>query len=129
VGAGGLVLGAGLAILIWPEPVVAAWPWPTGVLMTRIFAAWFGAFGVGLLWFQVDRDWARVRLLADMLMLAAALDLLVLLVNRGTLPVAGTTFWLYLAHLAGLALLGAAMHLLQLRPANAPSENYPSRAR
>lgn len=120
VGAGALVLVAGLAILIWPAPAVTAWPWPTGVLMTRIFAAWFAAFGVGLLWFHVDRDWARVRLVADMLIVAAALDLLALLVHRSSVPGPSLALWLYVAHLAGLALLGATMHLLQRQPGRAP---------
>jgi hypothetical protein len=112
---GALLLVAGLAILIWPAPVVAAWPWPTGTLITRILAAWFAAFGVGLLWFQVERDWARVRLLADMLILAAGLDLAALVAHRADVPGPSAALWLYGAHLLGLGLLGALMHLLQRR--------------
>lgn len=112
---GALLLVAGLAILARPAAVVAAWPWPTGALTTRIFAAWFAAFGVGLLWFQAERDWARVRLLADMLILAAGLDLAALLLHRADLPGPSPALWLYGVHLLGLALLGALMHLLQRR--------------
>jgi hypothetical protein len=113
--AGALLVAAGLAILTRPGPVVAAWPWPTGALTARIFAAWFAAFGVGLLWFQVERDWSRVRLLATMLILAAGLDLAALIAHRADVPGPSAALWLYGAHLLGLGLLGAAMHLLQRR--------------
>jgi hypothetical protein len=113
--AGALLVAAGLTILAVPGPVVAAWPWPTGALTTRIFAAWFAAFGAGLLWFQVDQDWARVRLLADMLILAAGLDLAALVAHRADVPGPSPALWLYAAHLLGLGLLGALMHLLQRR--------------
>lgn len=113
--AGALLVAAGLAIIVRPAPVVEAWPWPTSALTTRIFAAWFAAFGVGLLWFQVERDWVRVRLLAEMLILAAGLDLAMLLAHRADLPGPSAALWLYGAHLLGLALLGALMHLLQRR--------------
>jgi hypothetical protein len=112
---GALLVTAGLAILVRPAPVVAAWPWPTGTLITRIFAAWFAAFGVGLLWFQVERDWGRVRLLANMLILAAGLDLAALIAHRADVPGPSPALWLYGAHLLGLGLLGALMHLLQRR--------------
>jgi hypothetical protein len=112
---GALLVLAGLAILVWPEPAVALWPWPTGILMTRIFAAWFAAFGVGLLWFHIDRDWQRVRLLADLLILAALLDLAMLALHRADVPAASGNLWIYIAHLVGLGLLGLLMHVLQRR--------------
>lgn len=36
---GMLVVAAGLLLIIWPQPAVALWPWPSGPLMARIFAA------------------------------------------------------------------------------------------
>lgn len=110
---GAVVLCAGLSILAWPEPVVAAWPWPTTPLMTRIFAAWFSAFGVGLLWFLVDGDWERLALLPRLLVAAAALDLTMLLIHRGDLTTTGPGLWLYVAHLLGLMLVGGLLHWLQ----------------
>jgi len=32
--------------------------------MIRIFASWFSAFGVGLLWFLKERDWGRLQNIA-----------------------------------------------------------------
>src|SRR5262245_8466275 len=56
-----LLIGAGIFILAQPQIVVAAWPWPTSPLMVRIFASWFSAFGVGLLWVLAERDWGHMR--------------------------------------------------------------------
>jgi len=115
VSVGALLLVAGVLLLLWPEPAVARWPWPTTALMTRIFAAWFSAFGVGLLWFLVERDWGRLALLATLLIAAAGLDLAVLLVHWRDLVPAGPSLWLYGAHLLGLGLVGALLHWLQWR--------------
>lgn len=110
---GALLLGAGALIMVWPAPFVASWPWPVTPLMLRIFAAWFGAFGVGLLWFLVDNDWERLALLPRLLIGAAGLDLAVLVVHRGDLTTTGPRLWLYVAHLLALAGLGCLMYALQ----------------
>jgi hypothetical protein len=112
---GAAVLAAGLIILIRPAPVVAGWPWATTPLMTRIFAAWFSAFGAGLLWFHVDRDWGRLRQVPNLLIAAAGLDLLLLLAHHGDVAATGPQWWLYCAHLLGIGLLGGVMHWLQWR--------------
>ncbi len=106
---------AGLAVIAFPGPVVANWPWPTSVLMVRIFASWFAAFGVGLLWFRVDGEWTRVRLIPIMMIAAAALDLLMVYVHRADLHPIGPAFWLFLFHLALFGVVGAAMIALQSR--------------
>jgi hypothetical protein len=115
VSVGALLLLAGVLMLLWPEPAVARWPWPTTALMTRIFAAWFSAFGAGLLWFEIERDWGRLALLATLLLAAAGLDLAVLLIHWRALVPAGPSLWLYGAHLLGLGLVGALLHWLQWR--------------
>ena len=107
VGLGALLVVLGLAAIVWPAPVVARWPWPTTPLMTRIFAAWFAAFGAGLLWFRVEPDWRRVRLIPVMMIAASAFDLLMLFVHRGDVPAAGPALWLFVLHLALFGLVGA----------------------
>ena len=89
----------GVLVLIRPAPVVAQWPWPITPLMVRIFASWFAAFGVGLLWFWVERDWERVRHVADLMIAAAGLDLLMVFVHRQDLTTVGPSLWLYCFHL------------------------------
>lgn len=110
---GACVLVGGVLLLIWPAAAVAAWPWPTTPLITRIFAAWFSAFGVGLLWFLVDDDWERLALLPRLLVAAAGLDLAVLLIHRGDVTTTGPGLWLYVLHLLGLMLIGGLLHWLQ----------------
>lgn len=112
----GAVLGvAGLLIIIWPQPVVANWPWPTGALMVRIFAAWFGAFGAGLLWFQVERDWRHLAQIPNLMIAASGLDLLMVLFYYRQIPELSFNFWLYCGHLLVFGLLGLLMHGLQHR--------------
>lgn len=108
----------GIFVLIWPDPVVARWPWPITALMVRIFASWFAAFGVGLLWFWVERDWERVRHVANLMIAAAGLDLLMVYVHRQDLGPVGPNLWLYCFHLALFGLAGLLMHRLQRKAAS-----------
>ena len=50
----------GLGLLLFPDVAIPFWPWPMTTLMLRVFAAWFTAFGAGLLWFLVERAGAAV---------------------------------------------------------------------
>ena len=113
VALGGLLVALGIILVIWPAPAVAYWPWPMTPLMLRVFASWFGAFGVGLLWFQIEREWTRVVHVANLMIAAAAFDLLMLLVHRSSLTTTGPALWLYCLHLALLGGLGFLMHFLQ----------------
>jgi hypothetical protein len=110
---GAVLVVLGILALIWPESVVAQWPWPITPLMVRIFASWFSAFGVGLLWFWVERDWERIRHVADLMIAAAGLDLLMVFVYRQDLTSVGPSLWLYCFHLALFGLVGLLMYWLQ----------------
>jgi hypothetical protein len=110
---GAVLVVLGILALIWPEQVVAQWPWPITPLMVRIFASWFSAFGVGLLWFWVERDWERLRHVADLMIAAAGLDLLMVFVHREDLTSVGLNLWLYCFHLALFGLVGLLMYWLQ----------------
>lgn len=117
---GWLVLAAGIGLILWPAPAVAHWPWPNSPLMVRIFAAWFGAFGAGLLWFKVEPDWQRLHHLAKLMIAAAGLDLLVVALDRQTVTGLNAIFWLYCGHLLLFALIGGLLHWLQARPTSQP---------
>jgi hypothetical protein len=108
-----LLIGAGIFTLAQPQVVVAAWPWPTSPLMVRIFASWFSAFGVGLLWTLVERDWRHLRHMANLMIAAAVLDLAMLVIHRGDLTGDGLRVGLFCAHLAAFGLVGGLMHWLQ----------------
>lgn len=112
---GGLLLAAGIVLLIWPGLIVVNWPWPTGILMVRIFTAWFSAFGVGLLWFGIEQEWERLHHIANLMIAAALFDLLMLLIHRSDVTTVGLSVWLYAIHLAAFGVLGALMHWWQWR--------------
>jgi hypothetical protein len=112
---GAILMAASLLIIIWPQLVVANWPWPTGVLMVRIFAAWFGAFGAGLLWFWVEQDWRNLVQIPNLMIAASGLDLLMVFFYRQQIPELSFNFWVYCGHLLLFGLLGLLMHGLQYR--------------
>jgi hypothetical protein len=113
VALGGLLVVVGVITLIWPGAAVAHWPWPTTPLMVRVFAAWFSAFGVGLLWFVVERDWKRLEHVANLMVAAAALDLLIVYLHRDDIPEVGLSLVIYCLHLAMFGVVGLVMHWLQ----------------
>lgn len=121
VAVGAVLVVLGILVLIWPAPVVAQWPWPITPLMVRIFASWFSAFGVGLLWFWVERDWERLRHVADLMIAAAGLDLLMVFIHREDLTSVGLSLWLYCIHLALFGLIGLLMYWLQRKVLARPS--------
>ena len=117
IGLGSFLILAGLIVLAWPQGLVAVWPWPTGVLMVRIFAAWFSAFGVGLLWTLADRDWGRMRYMANLMIAAAVLDFAMLVIHRADLTGSLLQIGVFCFHLAAFGLAGAAMHWFQRKAA------------
>ncbi|MGF1471834.1 MAG: hypothetical protein ACFB50_08855 [Rubrobacteraceae bacterium] len=125
--AGALLVLSGIIVLGSPNFVVAQWPWPTSPLMVRIFASWFSAFGVGLLWFVFERDWRRLHLLATMMIAAAGFDLVMVFVHRDDLTAGGVNLWVYCSHLALFGVVGLLMHGLQrrVRPQRSAKTLYP----
>ena len=113
---GSIVSLAAVGMIVWPETAVAHWPWPTSLLMVRIFAAWFGAFGLGLLWFRVERDWQRLHQIPTLMIAAAGLDLLMVLLHRETLTSSGLSLWLYGGHLFIFIGVGLLLIWTQTRP-------------
>lgn len=123
VGLGAVLLLVGLGLLLFPRVAIPLWPWPMTPLMLRIFAAWFSAFGAGLLWFLVEREWTRVQHIATLMIAASALDLLMIFVHRADLTTTGLSLWVYCFHLALFGAVGLLLHGLQFlfgaRPAPA----------
>jgi len=113
---GGVLLLAGLVVLIWPGLIVPIWPWTIAPLMVRIFTSWFSAFGVGLLWFLYERDWGRLYQVANLMIAAAVFDLLMVFIHRGDLNSSGLNLWIFCAHLTAFALVGIFLHWWQRRP-------------
>ena len=121
VALGGVLLLLGLALLAFPAVAIPFWPWPMTPLMLRIFASWFAAFGVGLLWFLVEREWTRVQHIATLMIAASALDLLMIVVHRADLTTTGLSLWVYCFHLALFGVVGLLLHGLQFLFAPRPA--------
>ena len=112
---GAIVVALGMVILAWPELAIPNWPWPISPLMVRVFASWFSAFGVGLLWFYFEKDWSRVYHIASMMIVAAVFDLGLVIVHRNDLTSVGPNFWIFCFHLAAFGVIGLLLHGLQRR--------------
>jgi hypothetical protein len=128
VALGTILLFGGVVALAFPTPLVSAWPWKTTPLMTRIFASWFTAFGVGLAWFAVEREWTRLRLVPWLMVGAGGADVLVLAAHWGDVPIRGAAVALYAAHLVLFAALGAWMLVVQERRTRPSATARPARA-
>jgi hypothetical protein len=101
-----IVLALGTILMIWPDVALEFWPWNVSPLMIRIFAAWFNAFGIGLLWFYFDRDWGRLHLIPYLMIAAAGLDLVMIFVHRDDWRPVGISIWVYCFHLVAFGLVG-----------------------
>lgn len=124
--AGAVVGLAGLVGLIRPDLVSPLVPWPMSALMVRVFSSWFTAFVPGLFWFALERDWQRLAPLANLLILSAVLNPLLILLHRQDLTPGSGSLGLFLAGIAGGGLISAAMHWIQRTPALSPAEMDPS---
>lgn len=74
----------------------------------------FVAFGAGLFWFWVERDWQRLRHIPSLMSAAAGLDLLMVFIHRDQISGPAISLWLYCGHLVLFGLLGLLLHGLQI---------------
>lgn len=91
-------------IFIAPDLITGRWPWTISPLMVRVFSAWVSAFALSLLWFGVERDWERVKPVASLIVVAAALMLLVLAIHREALRPDAVSVALFVS---GIVLVGS----------------------
>jgi hypothetical protein len=118
---GGIILVLGILLIIWPQTMVENWAWPITPLMLRIFASWFSAFGVGLLWFLIERNWQNLKHIANLMIGAAGLDLIMIFLYRDSLTASGFSLWIYCFHLSAFVLIGVLMHWLQRKKSSQQS--------
>lgn len=118
---GGLVLIAGAGLFVFAPDAAPHWAWRISPLMLRVFASWFSAFGIGLLWFRVEHDWSRLHYIATLMVAASGLDLLMIFLHRDDLTGDTVTIAIYCLHLAVFGLVGLGMHWLQSRATRSTS--------
>ncbi len=98
--------GAGLALLIASDAVLAAWPWVIGRLLARVYAAFFIAFAVGALLAAYERRRQAVQafLAGSLAMVVFTLTTTLLHLDRFSSATA-LAVWVGV-HLVGLAAFG-----------------------
>jgi len=111
-----------------PGLMTSIWPWAMTPLMLTVFMAWASALGAGLLWFAVEREWERVKPVANMLMAGGVILLVVLVLYSGDLKHNAANTLLFTVVLAAGGLLGAFMHWQQ-RVAEAANRQHALRER
>ncbi|MEQ8672437.1 MAG: hypothetical protein RLP44_28570 [Aggregatilineales bacterium] len=112
---GVVVTIAGAGLFLAAPQVAPHWAWRISPLMLRVFASWFSAFGIGLLWFRVEHDWSRLHYIATLMVAASGLDLVMIFLHRADLTADTLTILIYCLHLAVFGLVGLGMHWLQYR--------------
>jgi peptidoglycan/LPS O-acetylase OafA/YrhL len=118
--------GAGLALLIASDAVLAAWPWAISRLLARVYAAFFLAFAVGALLAAYERRPRAVQAL-----LAGSLALLVFTLTTTLLHLdrfsSGPALGIWFAvHLAGLAAFGYGLAISSRGRESAPPLSAPA---
>jgi hypothetical protein len=109
-----LVTGVALLIvavvgLFFPNLITGVWPWQISELMLRVFMSWLFTLGVGNLWFGVEKEWMRVRVVSYMLIATPLLVAAVMLINRADLTGNPVTLWIFSVLLALIGLTGVFM--------------------
>lgn len=67
------------------------------------------------MWFKVEGNWQNLRYIANLMIAASTLDLLMVVVHRQDLAAPGLSLWIYCFHLAAFGLAGAFMHWQQMQ--------------
>jgi hypothetical protein len=92
-GAAAAVLG--LALLVAPGVVAAAWPWPITSLLAQLYSAPLLAFGLGSLLLSRQRRWPEVRVCAVAMFVFAAGVLVASLIHRDLFSSRDASAWLW----------------------------------
>lgn len=119
VGAG--MATTGLALLIAPDSVRAAWPWTLTALTARAIGAWLFALGVITFHALLEDDLARMRPFAAGLVTFGVLQLIALARYPATMVWGIPAAWLYLLFLATVLLVGLFAWFGARRPRVLPS--------
>lgn len=99
-----VMLGLGVALLVAPEDVAVAWPWPLTALTGRAVGAWLVGLGVGALHARLLDDVVQVRPMALTGVVFVVLQAVALLRHGGELAWGGLPASGYVV---GLVVIGA----------------------
>jgi hypothetical protein len=97
----------GLVMLVAPQAVVPAWPWPLTPLTARALGSWWAGIGIVLGGVAVEGDIARTRSNFAFLLALGALQAVALARYSTEFAWGTTSAWLYMAWLVLALVLGA----------------------
>lgn len=106
-----IVLAIGVILLIFPDLMIALWPWKLTPLTARVMGGWFalpGVFGVAI---SRDERWSSARIAIQSQMLGILLILIAAARAWNNYNTANPLTWVFAG---GMALLLAALALLYL---------------
>lgn len=117
-------LAVGLIMFVWPDFLIALWPWTLTPLTARILAGWFALPGVGGLVVALEPRWSASRIALEGAILWSALVLIGAARAWGDFDKTNLLTWVYVGAF-GLTLVGiSVLHLsLQMRHRRAKSRS------
>lgn len=118
---GGIIAGGALLTFIFPDLLIAVFPWKLTPLTTRALCGWFIALGTLMLSMARENDFYRARLGAPMLILILPAILLQIARYANQVNWANPTLWIGLLLLATAGACGLYVAFTGWRIAKAPS--------
>lgn len=109
---GSVATALGLALLLAPVFMVAAWPWPITLLLAQLYAAPFLSYGLGSIMLARSQTWSEVRIASASIMMFAAGALLASVIHHQLFSTAAVSAWLWFG---GLTLATLMLGLLSVR--------------
>ncbi len=115
---GACLIVSAVLLFIWPDPVIAIWPWQLTPLTARILASWLMLPGVGALGLMTEPRWSSWRVVIESISLWLALLVIGIVRNwqdfDQSRPLIGFVWGIPLA-LAGLLTLYVIMEVMRRR--------------
>jgi hypothetical protein len=92
---GVIVTTLALALLLFPEPLVAVWPWNITRLLAQIYSAPFLAYGLSSLMLSRQKVWTEIRVVVTATFVFAFGVLLASFIHRELFSFVNMSTWLW----------------------------------
>jgi hypothetical protein len=109
--AGAVVFGTGVLLFLFPNTMIAIWPWSLTPLTARVAGGWFALPGVFGLAIAADRRWSAARFALQSQALGIALILIGVARAWGDFDQSRPLTWGFVAGMVGLLIAIAALYI------------------
>lgn len=96
---GGMMLAASAVLLVFPQVMIPAWPWPLSALTARVLAAMFALPGLVGLGVALDGRWSSASILFQAQVISILFFLLAMVINRAEIQWDQWGIWTFLGGL------------------------------